>query len=344
VPKRTTNFQTIVAFVRQHFAAADVRVEESRELYDPVIGEPREVDVVIEGTFDGDPVMTSIEVVEHQRRATLPWVQAQVAKHRTLPTTKLVLISKSGFTETALKAVAMEGGWVEALAPRIVKVDGEPLVKSIDVGKLDLRPTQCVVYVGQPDGSFVTSLAAPDAYVYDAMRAELGSLLQLTTETLQLDWLRQSYLDMAHNLTRQDEIGGFSCRVLIGEADYFMHNLDSDQMHVVLALEVSGEAAFVEEEMTFTLADLGDRRYGSGEGTLMGMPGVWVVTEDAYRPGTVVSWKVDGGKSKVELPSADEPRRFCELPELRPPDKWADNTEERKALDPTLIASMGPAV
>ena len=71
MPKRTTPFQMIVHSVRKHTAAPGVTVTESKELAGGLLGIPREVDVVVEGDFDGEPVVTSIEVIEHSRPASI---------------------------------------------------------------------------------------------------------------------------------------------------------------------------------------------------------------------------------------------------------------------------------
>src|SRR5688572_769882 len=118
--------------MRQQTAAPDVTVTESKELLDPRLGANREVDVVVEGPFDGEPVVTSIEVIEHGRRASITWVAQQINKHRTLPTNRLVLVSKSGFTKNGLKAAELEGGWVQTMSPKMVKTDdGRDVVQRI---------------------------------------------------------------------------------------------------------------------------------------------------------------------------------------------------------------------
>jgi hypothetical protein len=114
----------IVHAVRKQTAQPGVTVTESKQLLDVQLGEEREVDVVVEGAFDGEAVVTSVEVIEHSRKGGVPWVQEQIGKHRAMPTNRLVLVSKKGFTKPALKAVANEGGWVEALTPEVVQGDG----------------------------------------------------------------------------------------------------------------------------------------------------------------------------------------------------------------------------
>jgi hypothetical protein len=166
MPKRTTAFQMIVHFVRQHWAGPDVTVTESKMLLDAALQTEREVDIVIEGTFDGDPVVTSIEVVEHGRPATLPWAEQQIAKHRHLPTNRLVLVSQSGFAKNAIAAVAAEGGWVEALTP---------------------EPLRCELFLLRPDGQQVVVDALINKMVFDDARLEVGTTLELTQEFLSLD-------------------------------------------------------------------------------------------------------------------------------------------------------------
>jgi hypothetical protein len=55
----------------------------------------READIVIEGEFDGEPMVISVEGIEHSRAATLPWVEQMMSKHRDLPSNRLLLVSKS---------------------------------------------------------------------------------------------------------------------------------------------------------------------------------------------------------------------------------------------------------
>jgi hypothetical protein len=117
MPRRSTPFQAIVHLVRQHYAGPGVTVTESKFLDDPMLG-PREVGIVVGAEADGDPVVISLEVNERGRRASVEWVEQQIAKHRRLPTNKLVLVSKAGSTRTALTTVALENGKVEAISPR----------------------------------------------------------------------------------------------------------------------------------------------------------------------------------------------------------------------------------
>ena len=161
--------------VRQHYAGPGVTVTESKFLHDPDLG-PREVDIVVEAEADGDPVVISIEVNEKSRRASVEWVEQQIEKHRRLPTNKLVLVSRAGFSRTALTRVALENGKVEAIQPEIVTVDGEPVVKRLFAGLDQLQPDALHRHVRGDDGERVEVSGAPDTDIYDGDGALLGPL------------------------------------------------------------------------------------------------------------------------------------------------------------------------
>jgi hypothetical protein len=113
MPRRSNAFQQVVLLLHERLSG-EASVTESKELPDTRTGNSREVDVVIEISAAGYPVVLSIECVDRTRPATVEWVEQMWAKHADLPTNKLVLISKSGFTQEAQsKARALE---VTALA------------------------------------------------------------------------------------------------------------------------------------------------------------------------------------------------------------------------------------
>lgn len=78
-------------------------------LPDTSTGRDREVDIVIEGAAAGYPILICIECCDSNRTATVEWVDEMLGKHTNLPTDKLVLVSRSGFTDAAEKK-ARHGG------------------------------------------------------------------------------------------------------------------------------------------------------------------------------------------------------------------------------------------
>lgn len=76
-------------------------------------GLDREVDILISTNQAGYRLQIGIEVVEWTRLADVSWVERMIQKHSRLPTDKLVLISKSGFTKSATAKAQAHG--VEAI-------------------------------------------------------------------------------------------------------------------------------------------------------------------------------------------------------------------------------------
>ena len=107
MPKRSTLFQRVVFQIQRQLADA-AAVEESAMLPDHTGESEREVDVVIRSVVAGHDVIVSLECQEGSRKATVSWVEAMAMKHDALPTSKLILLSASGFTRGARsKAVSL---------------------------------------------------------------------------------------------------------------------------------------------------------------------------------------------------------------------------------------------
>ena len=107
MPKRSNAFQQVVALLHEQFSDCGT-ITESKMLPDSRTGKLREVDIVIEAPVSEYPILLSIECIDHNRRATVEWVERMSAKHADLPTDSLVLVSRSGFTrEAERKALAL---------------------------------------------------------------------------------------------------------------------------------------------------------------------------------------------------------------------------------------------
>jgi hypothetical protein len=130
MPKRSTEFQELVEMIKT-VASDDAQVTASKMLVDNVTGDSREVDVVVERGLDGDTTTWSIECTEKSRRQPISWIEEMRAKHEWMPTDVLTLVSKNGFTKTALAKAAKYN--IRALTPTEVTAE---FVGTI-VGRLD---------------------------------------------------------------------------------------------------------------------------------------------------------------------------------------------------------------
>ncbi len=101
MPHRTNQFQRVIASIHSQLDNKAV-VTESKMLQELTTGNEREVDIVIESDVSGCNIIVSIECTARSRPISVEWVERMWAKHRSLPTNKLILVSKSGYYRSAL--------------------------------------------------------------------------------------------------------------------------------------------------------------------------------------------------------------------------------------------------
>lgn len=108
MPKRSNTFQRLALLVHERLGEG-WKVEESHMFTDLITGEQREVDIVAHTMAETYSMFLSIECRDHSRPADVLWIEGVAKKHEHLPTSKLVLWSRSGFTKAAtLKARALK--------------------------------------------------------------------------------------------------------------------------------------------------------------------------------------------------------------------------------------------
>jgi hypothetical protein len=144
--RQTNEFQSVVFMLNEHIDP-EAEVTESAGLRDLVSNREREVDVVIRGTIGGRPVTVSIECRDHERRQGVKWVDEMQGKHSRLPTSLLVLASKSGFTAPARDKAASWG--IETITPEELTAEqaGElaDRLRHLILGQLDMQPFSAVL-------------------------------------------------------------------------------------------------------------------------------------------------------------------------------------------------------
>lgn len=102
MPKRSNLFQRLITILHERLDSS-WNVTESKMFLDSLTGEEREVDIVLESNLGSHKIVLSIECRDQKRKADTPWVESMAKKHESLPTSKLVLWSASGFYEPAIR-------------------------------------------------------------------------------------------------------------------------------------------------------------------------------------------------------------------------------------------------
>lgn len=306
MPKRSTPLQAIVRLVREHFAQPGAIVTESKMLRDAVLGIECEVDIVIEGEFDGEPMVISIEVIERSRPATLEWVRGMLRKHQDLPTNRLLLVSKSGFTRNALAAVASEADRVQALVPEVVEVEGDAVDNRRFLDSIQYQATGCRLHmrVGETgwaaiEGDPETEIYAPDG----ALEWRLWNLVKFLIESVGPETLP---CEAASKRPANDPWMPFSVGVRTASIGYHVREPETGRLRPVEKIEILGDFTVSRNEIALASTKLGARVYGAAEAPIDGYRTVWVETVDPKKHMTTISWRITTTPGLPGPPSAGQ--------------------------------------
>ena len=128
MPKRSNDFQALIAFIEEQVKPEGSTVRESAMLREIDSEKEREIDVLIEGKLGQHDVRIAVECRDHKRKQGVTWVEYLAGRYAHLPVDKVVAVSSSGFTESAyaraekskIKLLAIEDAlavdWLEEVA------------------------------------------------------------------------------------------------------------------------------------------------------------------------------------------------------------------------------------
>ena len=103
MPKRSNDFQRLIAAIEGLLAPLGAVVTESKLIKEKSSDTEREVDIAIESHIGQHRVFIAVECRDQSRPANLEWIDGLIGKYRDLPVEKVVAVSRSGFTKTAIK-------------------------------------------------------------------------------------------------------------------------------------------------------------------------------------------------------------------------------------------------
>jgi hypothetical protein len=180
MPKRSNNFQRLMVLLHHCFAGT-ARVTESALVRDQITDDEREVDVYIEAKTADYPMNIAVEVVGTRRKADITWVERMHAKHASLPTNKLVIVSERGFSKPALRRAALYG--IEALSiEEALSSDWQFAAKLTATGFIELITFKygcAIVYESTKDGSLKQEEIGPLSTITDESKEAAVTIDQL---------------------------------------------------------------------------------------------------------------------------------------------------------------------
>lgn len=222
----------------------------------------------------------------------------ELAKHASLPTDKLVLISEAGFSEAAKRKAGARG----AVPLEPVDMTGDDPVHEV-VNRLnslwpkilELTPTGAVEVVRLPMGPRASVQMLPDTLIVTASGEELGNVF--TEVKRRLD---ANFLDIAKQIglgdITEDIERGFTMQIIGWEGSVTSENgkttkmaaclewkpnpEDEPEFHAIQKIDVIGKAKIEVGEIPLNHQKLGDVAMSSGVGKVGSQDALLVVTED----------------------------------------------------------------
>ena len=283
MPKRTTLRQRIVYLARRNLAGTDATVTESKLLADLDDGETREVDVVIEGTVGGEPVIIGIEVMEHSRPVDKPAVERLLRKHERLPTNRLVIVSWSGFYKPALAKVAASTGKALAVTTREVELKQAP---RLFVDSFTASAKTIVLVVRAPDGELMrVSVQHGDGIDLHELDGEvIGKVEDLIGVAMHAPVTGRRLAELFHLHESKVDVRGFSLELpslaqIPDLPPLFVKRAETGVLHEIVAVAVTGEFKGYQSQLDFKGLLLGDFVFGVGEAKLVGRDVLWVARQ-----------------------------------------------------------------
>lgn len=108
MPKRSNEFQALIRYLYEELVPVGVIVEESVLLADSTDGNAgdREIDVLLTQEIAGIKVRIAVECRDRRRKADVQWIDELIGKFLRTGVSKIVAVSSSGFTKSALAKAA----------------------------------------------------------------------------------------------------------------------------------------------------------------------------------------------------------------------------------------------
>jgi hypothetical protein len=303
----------VIAIIHEQLAERGVTVTESKKLLDQAAGTMREVDVVAEGTINGQPMILSVEVIDHARPASLTWVDQMLGKHSTMPTNKLILVSWSGFSKPALAKVVAHPTTFAMTPVPVIGPDGSPRqAEPLYVERISMAAARVIVTVRRPDGTSETVAVPKNTATYDKDGAGQEPLGEIVTAILRSEAVGRRLGIDAHHREDRENLKGFTLgfrdldktvQIYISFAD------DPAEMCLITGLEIVGKLVWEQSELKFDIVNIDGRHRGIAQAKWFGKDAVWVATpKDDETDEVQVTWRtMERASPDLESTWAAEP-------------------------------------
>lgn len=279
MPRRTNAFQGLIYRI-QRTAASGAVVTESKVLADSLTGALVEVDVVVEQDLGGHAIIVGVECTAEARAATVEWVNEMHAKHATLPTHHLVLVSRAGFSNGARRraagfqiaaytlAEAVEGDWTTIVGR----------LHTVWLARLDAKLSGCQAIIALAGEADAACDVPPNVSVHRSDKSVIGTVREIGEAALRLEDCREHLLrtqtaDGRHELTFKVNLPTGSYIIDAEQRQHYVRRL-------VFSLVMERDSAPV----PLTDGQVGPWAFAMGEEATLFGPAAVTIVEQAGQP------------------------------------------------------------
>jgi hypothetical protein len=279
VPKRSNDFQRLIFLVKKHFAGG-ATVTESKILHEIDSDEEREVDVVIEMTVAGQPVIIGIECIDKNRRAGKEWVEQMHGKHSRLPTDQLVLASRRGFYEPAIRKAKTFNIQTLAFAEATERVVGSlfEAITELVATEVLLTPGTTHVQVMDPRGRLLEATVDASTAIVDAQLRQLNTFKVAVDGLLSSDRVGRPIVAGAPS-----DAKFFKIVAEYADQDFYVVDIDTGELHKIRTITVIGRLHQAAARFPMAQVQVGADQVLWGKSQFLGGDAVIVLSETAGR-------------------------------------------------------------
>jgi Restriction endonuclease len=179
MPKRTNEFQQVVAYIYSQIVPSGGRVTESAFLREDGTGEPREIDVLIDHKIVGHDIKIAVECRDYTREQNVEWIDQLIGKYSRLRVNQIVAVSSSPFSEAAkIKAAkhnieaitvneALTTDWINRIERWKGMTHSFTLMRIVT---LDANGSEITYSEVSPDGTKATHRDQDSEYMYNVLQ------------------------------------------------------------------------------------------------------------------------------------------------------------------------------
>ncbi|HXI11787.1 MAG TPA: hypothetical protein VNM92_03985 [Thermoanaerobaculia bacterium] len=182
MPARSNGFQRMIKRIYDQLAPSGATVTESAPLAERGANKPREIDVLVEGTFADSPIRMAIECRDRSRTSDVEWIDALVGKYRDIDVQRIIAVSRKGFS-----AGAQDKARNNRIETRSLKeamdTDWPAELMKLGLGRINVQ-YRIVSYTPETDPGWVS--AAPPCFIEDpaGVRTSFGDFMTRITPAI----------------------------------------------------------------------------------------------------------------------------------------------------------------